>query len=417
VTLEGTAGGDTIKVALVNDGVNDVVSVTGSPAPVAIYHSEAADRLVVSGGAGDDVLDGSALPAGHIGLLLNGGAGADVLIGSQGDDVVLGGAGDDVALLGAGNDVFVWNPGDNNDVVEGQAGIDTLLFNGNAASEGIDISANGERVRLFRDVASVTMDLNGVEGIMLNAGGGADRIVIHDVSGTDLARAGIGIDLAGPGGGGDGQADTVTVEGTAGSDAIKIALVNDGVSDVVSVNGSPAPVAIYHSEAANDQLVVNGGAGDDTIDASALTAGAIGLRIDGGAGNDTLIGGAGNDVLVGGAGLDHLAGGAGQDTFQFTGATLATLDTGVGANRDVIQDFNGDVIDLHLIDANLGAGGDQAFSFIGTNAFTAAGQVRFFADGAGNTIVEGNIDNDLHADFQIELHAFAAQLQAGNFVL
>jgi hypothetical protein len=112
-----------------------------------------------------------------------------------------------------------------------------------------------------------------------------------------------------------------------------------------------------------------------------------------------------------------LSGGAGQDKFVFSGNSLATLDTGVGANRDVIQDFSGDIIDLGLIDANLNTAGDQAFSFIGTNAFTAAGQVRFFADGAGNTIVEGNMDNDLHADFQIELHAFTAQLQAGHFVL
>ena len=112
-----------------------------------------------------------------------------------------------------------------------------------------------------------------------------------------------------------------------------------------------------------------------------------------------------------------MIGGFGQDIFSFSGATLASLDTGVGANRDVIQDFSGDIIDLHQIDANLNIAADQAFSFIGTNAFTAAGQVRFFADGAGNTIVEGNVDNDLHADFQIELQGFTAQLQAGDFVL
>jgi hypothetical protein len=51
--------------------------------------------------------------------------------------------------------------------------------------------------------------------------------------------------------------------------------------------------------------------------------------------------------------------------------------------------------------------GDQAFSFIGTNAFSAAGQLRFFQDGAGNTIVEGNIAGDPNADFQIELHVWS----------
>jgi Ca2+-binding RTX toxin-like protein len=369
--------------------------------------------LIVNGGGGDDVIDASALAAGHMSLTLNGGLGADTLIGSAGADTLLGGDGNDMAFLGAGNDVFVWNPGDGNDTVEGQAGVDALVFNGADINENITISANGSHVNFVRDVGNVTMDLNGVEGIVFGALGGADNITINDVSGTDLALSGVALDLRGAAGGGDGAADTVTINGRAGNDSINISTVNG----MVFTSGSPAAVAIFNAEAANDRLIVDGGAGDDTINASGLNAGAIGLTLNGGAGNDTLTGSAGNDVLIGGAGLDHLFGGTGQDTFVFTGASLAALDTGVGANRDVIQDFGGDIIDLHLIDANLGAGGDQAFSFIGTNGFTAAGQLHFFADGAGNTIVEGNVDNNLGADFQIELHAFTAQLQAGNFVL
>jgi Ca2+-binding RTX toxin-like protein len=408
VTVDGTAGNDAMTVTSANGGV----AIAGASAPMFIFHADATDQLVINGGAGNDVIDASHLPAGQISLTLNGGAGDDTLIGSQGNDLVNGGTGNDVALLGAGNDTFVWNPGDGSDTVEGQAGVDALLFNGANANENIHIFANGGRVDFVRDVANITMDLNGVEGIVFRALGGVDNITIDDVSGTDLARSGVAIDLGGAAGGGDGAADTVTVNGRAGNDNINVGDVNG----TVLVTGSPATVAIVNAEA-TDQLVVNGGAGDDTIDASGLTAGAIGLTIDGGAGNDTLIGGAGNDTLIGGAGLDHLSGGAGQDTFVFTGASLAALDTGMGANRDVIQNFSGDIIDLHQIDANVNAAGDQAFSFIGTNAFSAAGQVRFVADGAGNTIVEGNVDNDLHADFQIELHAFTAQLQAGHFVL
>jgi Ca2+-binding RTX toxin-like protein len=409
VTVNGSDAGDRINISL----VSDFVSITGSPAMVAILHADATDQLIVNGGGGDDVIDASALAAGHMSLTLNGGVGADTLIGSAGADLVLGGDGNDVASLGAGNDVFVWNPGDGNDTVEGQAGVDALVFNGADINENITISANGSRVDFVRDVGNVTMDLNGVEGVIFGALGGADNITINDVSGTDLALSGVAINLGGAAGGGDGSADTVTIDGRAGNDSIDISTING----MVFTSGSPAAVAIFNAEASNDRLIVDGGAGDDTINASGLGAGAIGLTLNGGAGNDTLTGSAGNDVLIGSAGLDHLFGGAGQDTFVFTGASLAALDTGVGANRDVIQDFAGDIIDLHLIDANLGVGGDQAFSFIGTNAFTAAGQVHFFADGAGNTIVEGNVDNNLGADFQIELHAFAAQLQAGNFVL
>jgi hypothetical protein len=87
-------------------------------------------------------------------------------------------------------------------------------------------------------------------------------------------------------------------------------------------------------------------------------------------------------------------------------------------NRDVIQDFSADIIDLQQIDADVTTAGDQAFSFIGTTPFSAPGQVHFFADGLGNTIVEGNMDNNFFAaDFQIELNAFTAQLRAGNFLL
>ena len=94
--------------------------------------------------------------------------------------------GNDVAFLGAGNDVFQWDPGDGNDMVEGQDGIDRLDFNGANIAENIDISANGGRVRFTRDVANVTMDLNDVELVRFKALGGADNIVINDLSGTDV---------------------------------------------------------------------------------------------------------------------------------------------------------------------------------------------------------------------------------------
>ena len=59
----------------------------------------------------------------------------------------------------------------------------------------IDISANGGRVRFFRDIANVMMDLNDVEGIDFNALGGADTIIVNDLTGTDVTE--VNIDLAG----------------------------------------------------------------------------------------------------------------------------------------------------------------------------------------------------------------------------
>ena len=88
--------------------------------------------------------------------------GDDMLIGGDGNDTVIGGRGNDIAFLGDGNDTFIWNPGDGSDIVEGQAGTDTMLFNGANINENIDISANGSRVLLTRDVGNITMDVNGV---------------------------------------------------------------------------------------------------------------------------------------------------------------------------------------------------------------------------------------------------------------
>ncbi len=143
--------------------------------------------------------------------MLNGGDGNDTITGSQGNDTVTGGRGNDVAFLGTGDDTFVWNPGDGSDTVEGQGGFDTLQFNGSNVNENMDISANGSRVRLFRDVGNVTMDLNSVERVNLSALGGADTITVNGLTGTDLKQ--VAVDLGSPPGSGQGdaQADTVVI--------------------------------------------------------------------------------------------------------------------------------------------------------------------------------------------------------------
>src|SRR5207248_4480290 len=129
---------------------------------------------------------------------------------------------------------------DGSDVVEGQAGLDTLQFNGSNANEKIDLAANGGRLRLSRDVASVTMDTDDVEQINFVARGGADTITVGNLSGTDVTQ--VNLDLAGvPGSGvGDGAADTVTVNGTNGADTIQVA----GAGSSYAVAGLSALVSV-----------------------------------------------------------------------------------------------------------------------------------------------------------------------------
>ncbi len=177
-----------------------------------------------------------------------------------------------------------------------------MQFNGSDASENIDISANGERVRFFRDVASATMDSNDVERLAFDAFGGADTIVVNDLSGTDVTE--VAIALAAVGGGGDAQADSVIVNGTTTSPSCS---AQDRTSRLTAFRRRSK---VSGAEAANDRVTITALARDDVIDASGVSAGSAQLVLDG---DDVLIGGAGDDVLLGGAGDDVLLGGDGDD--------------------------------------------------------------------------------------------------------
>ncbi len=309
VIVNGTAAADSITVS----GSGTSATVSGLAAKVSISQAEGAnDSLQVNGLAGNDTVDASKLHAGVLSLTLNGGDGDDVLTGSAGNDLIIGGRGNDTAFMGAGDDTFVWNPGDGSDTVEGQGGQDTLQFNGANVNENIDLSANGSRLRLFRDVGNVTMDVHGVEQVNVAVLGGADTITVNDLAGTGVT--GVNLDLASPPGSGvgDGQADTIIVNGTAGNDSVAVS----GTAGTADVVGLAAHVHITGAEPANDRLIVNALGGDDVVNASALTATSIGLVVNGGDGNDVLIGGAGNDAITGGAGDDVLIGGPGQDVLD-----------------------------------------------------------------------------------------------------
>ena len=117
-----------------------------------------------------------------------------------------------VVQLGAGDDTFEWDPGDGSDMVEGQAGSDLLAFNGSNIGERIELSANGSRVRLTRDVAAISMDFAGIERAVVRTFGGADTLTVDDLAGTDLKT--VDADLSAFDGTGDNTADTVIVNGT-----------------------------------------------------------------------------------------------------------------------------------------------------------------------------------------------------------
>jgi Ca2+-binding RTX toxin-like protein len=394
--------------------------------------------------------------------VLTGNSAGNLLSGEAGNDRLDGGAGADTMRGGSGDDTYVIDdPGDGVDEAwAGSSGIDTVqsLSHFNLA-DAFRIFGNVENLTLT-GLASVNGIGNGLANIIVgNAGlntldGAAGNDVLRGGAGADTLMGGTGIDTAsyytgtagvsvdlvtGRGAGGEAQRDAlIGIENLSGSQGNDILAGNAGANALQGWNGSD----VLRGGAGADRL--EGGAGLDSASyysgttrvvvslASGLGSGGeaqgdilsgienlsgsqAGDGLYGNAGANVLQGWNGNDLLVGRAGKDTLTGGAGADRFQFT----AIGDSAVGANADRITDFShaqGDRIDLAGIDARFTGAGNQAFSFIGSAAFTGvAGQLHIWHD-AGRTIVSGDVNGNRTADFNIVLTGTIA-LVAGDFVL
>jgi Ca2+-binding RTX toxin-like protein len=338
---EGGEGSDTVEVNGGGGAEQFTATANGTrvrfdrinPAPFAIDIGTS-ENLVLNANGGNDSFSATGNLAALIKITVDGGAGNDTILGSNGIDLLLGGAdndlvdgqqGNDVAFLGAGNDTFQWDPGDGSDVVEGQDGTDTLLFNGSAGDERMAVSANGGRVVFTRDIGNIVMDLDDVESIVAKALGGTDLLTVNDLSGTDVVN--VTADLAASGGGNDLAADNVVVNATNGDDIVSVT----GAGTAVQVANLPALVSVSGGIAGSDRLTVNGLFGSDVLDATGLAATAMLLTLDGGDGDDILIGGDGDDVLLGGAGDDVLIGGPGVDTIDGGPGDDVVIDDGANA--------------------------------------------------------------------------------------
>ncbi|HEY9346300.1 MAG TPA: M10 family metallopeptidase C-terminal domain-containing protein, partial [Inquilinus sp.] len=225
----------------------------------------------------------------------------------------------------------------------------------------------------------------GVDGVIADTlSGEAGNDQLDGGAGNDVLRGGAGADLL------VGGAGTDTASYYSGATGVLVSLVSGNCSGGEAQGDTLSGIENVSGSQGNDSLFGNSGA-------------------------NVLQGWNGNDALIGGAGKDTLTGGAGADRYYFT----ALADSVVGANADRIIDFShaqGDRVDLAGIDARFTVAGNQAFSFIGTAAFTGvAGQLHYWHD-AGRTIVSGDVNGNRTADFNIVLTGTIA-LIAGDFVL
>ncbi len=129
-----------------------------------------------------------------------------------------------------------------------------------------------------------------------------------------------------------------------------------------------------------------------------------------------IIGNAGNNAITGGLGRDTLTGNAGADTFLFR----SIQDSGNSQSlTDRITDFSaaqGDRINVSGIDAISSTVADDAFTFIGVSAFSAAGSARSF-EVSGVTYVALNTDANLATVETMVSLTGAIVLGQGDFVL
>jgi Ca2+-binding RTX toxin-like protein len=244
--------------------------------------------------------------------------------------------------------------------------------------------------------------------------GGAGDDSIRAGSGNDTVDGGLGFDTLAGGGGNDiflvdSASDSILESSGNGSDTVKASATSFTLSSNVE---KLAFVGVGNFTGTGNGLnnTITGGSGNDTLNGLGGND-----NLTGSAGNDSLLGGDGNDSLTGGGGADTLLGGKGADRFTFKAIT----DSPNSAAHDVIADFNhaeADKIDLAHIDAKTGAGGDQAFTFIGSQNFHhIAGELHYTA-GGGGIIVSGDVNGDGVADFSITVTGVNS-LAAGDFIL
>jgi Ca2+-binding RTX toxin-like protein len=331
--------------------------------------------LVIDGGAGNDVITGPAASAD-----LRGGLGDDTLVGGAGGDTLNGGAGLDNISGNGGNDIIVISGTEAQfDVIDGGADTNTIqikgtssvtlnAFNSGAGNNIQEWLGNGRGVNgdTFANVLDFSdLDLASDIGI-IDGNAGNDNITGSDVE--DDIRGGIGQDLLFGGDGND------TLNGGVGQDELDGGIGNDKLvvngaegqfdkfeggngDDTLYLTGTTVTLDGFDAtdseieilDAKNTAIV--GNAGENEFDFSGFVTVTGYKSIDGMAGDDTIIGvnldtviddlrgGSGNDTLEGRLGNDRLTGGAGNDTFVFD------LDAVNYANfgNDTIVDFRSGV--------------------------------------------------------------------------
>ncbi|MET0271347.1 MAG: calcium-binding protein, partial [Sphingomonas sp.] len=418
--LRGRAGDDIFQIGagagtdlIDGEGGFDRIVAVADNAVIGLSYIGGIEEVSASGFSGVRIVgsgNADTLDFGNVGLVgvisIDGGNGDDVIGGSAGADIISGGSGNDRLYGAGGNDIFQIGSSAGIDAIDGGDGIDQIMATANNVTIGglgltsiEQVSAAGfSGVKIGGTSAGDLLDfraINLVGIVSIDANAGDD--VIHGSNGSDVILAGGGNDgLFGH----DGD-DVFQVASSAGVDGFdggggydRIVAINNNVS--INPFGLSGIEEISANGLSGVALLGDGNA--NILDFSAIAL--IGVAINGGGGNDAITGSADADVIIGGSGGDSLRGGGGADIFDYN-STSESRTTAI----DRILDFEQGVdrFDLSTIDANSKVSGNQAFTFIGSAAFSGvAGQMRFEA-GATSTSIFVDTDGNRSVDMEIRL--------------
>ncbi|MBI1313734.1 hypothetical protein GC176_20775, partial [bacterium] len=386
---------DVISLSDLGGGLSRIESVSSSETVDFVNPS---GSLTINAGDGADTVSAS---ASSLDVTIHGGAGIDYLAGGSGNDaisgedepdIIIGSGGNDTLSGGDGEDIFIWEEGDGDDVVNGDADIDRQIVNAadNAAEgDNISVSDNGARIDITRAagvmLSTFTLDVGTTEIIEVNSLAGDDTIDASALTNAAMdVNAGDGSDTV------TGGSQNDTLAGNGGNDVI---LGGDGDD---TLRGG-----------ANTDML-NGQSGNDLVEGQ----GGIGDQLTGETGDDTLDGGAsGDDVVIEIADQDfdlnndRLAGLL-TGTDLLIGIELADLTGGAGSNFILAADFDGDTT-LRGLDGNdtiiggsardtiLGGVGDDSIEGHDGNDHIDAGDgSNFVLGGDGNDRIYGGSGND-----------------------
>ncbi|MCB5174238.1 cadherin-like domain-containing protein [Microvirga sp. SM9] len=277
--LDGAGGNDVL-----NGGTGNDVLVGGGGTDAAVFSGPVGNysfalngtNLVVTdnvGTDGTDTLSGIEdlrFGAQELSLIqgtngnnnqLIGSAGADLVLGFDGNDNIDAGLGNDVILAGNGNDTINWDANafgatDGRDIIDGGAGEDTF---------DIDGRAGAETFRVYTRAAAVAAGMTGLAEnteIVITRNGTNNASIVAELDNIEEIMIGTRSVAVpgGPAGGGAGGGDTVQI-------------IGDFTQTSLNFN----------------TITIDGDEGDDTVDISGLTsAHRIVFRSNGG--NDTIVG-------------------------------------------------------------------------------------------------------------------------------